>query len=88
MKTIESIILTVLSKITDQTDVIWVGYDSPAQLRTEIELNLERVKSGDKEALQKFVTMFAPTSVFQELAISNGWHDEYMKLASEFDKCV
>ncbi|TNE28695.1 MAG: hypothetical protein EP346_08395 [Bacteroidetes bacterium] len=86
MQQIESILLTILTKITDQTDVIWAGYNSPAELRKEIELNIEQLKAGNEEALQKFNIMFAPTSVFQELAQSNGWHDEYMKLAREFDE--
>ena len=30
--------------------------------------------------------LFAPTGPIQEIAISNGWHDPYMKLAEEFDK--
>jgi len=28
---------------------------------------------------------FAPTGPIQEIAISNGWHDAYMNLSTEFD---
>ena len=29
--------------------------------------------------------LFAPTGAIQEIAISNGWSKEYMKLAEEYD---
>jgi hypothetical protein len=31
-------------------------------------------------------TEFLPTSTYQEISISNGWGDNYIKLSSEFDK--
>ncbi len=29
---------------------------------------------------------FAPTGPIQEIAISNGWHDAYMNLSTEYDR--
>ena len=29
---------------------------------------------------------FAPTSTYQEISLSNGWGNEFLKLADQFDK--
>jgi len=31
---------------------------------------------------------FAPTSTIQEIAMANGWHDEYLRLAEVVDRHV
>ena len=81
-----TIIFKVREKITDSSDVIWAGYDSPVQLRNELDFLAEQLQQGNEEALVELHGRFLPTGVFQELSISNGWDDEYLRLAEQFDK--
>ena len=50
------------------------------------ERNIEKIKFCDFDTLDKLNMEFAPTSTFQEISLSNGWADEYIKLAEQFDK--
>ena len=80
------IIKTVRQKITDNTDVIWAGYDSATELQEEIDRDLEELVNGNLEKLDSFKTHFLPTATFQEVSLSNGWGDELLLLAEEYDK--
>lgn len=88
LKRVIEIIKIIDSKITNETDVIWAGYDSPDELKNEIRSDLEALIGGDLSRLEKFRIHFAPTSTFQELSMSNGWSNEYLQLAKEFDKNI
>ena len=76
----------VQAKITDDSDVAWTRFDTPAILRAELECYMEHLKEGNTSCLSQIDLHFAPTSTFQEHAISNGWHEEYLQLAATFDK--
>ncbi len=80
------ILETITTKITDDSNVVWTRYDNPAQLRAELASYLEQLRTGDTSCLPKLSLNFAPTGTFQDLAISNGWGDEYLALAEAFDK--
>jgi hypothetical protein len=79
------IIQKVKDKITDDSDVVWTGYDSAKQLRDELETYLENLAMGDTTCIEKLHTHFLPTGTFQEHSISNGWADEYLSLSENFD---
>ena len=83
----ELIILSqkVQDKITDDSDVVWTGYDTAKQLREELETYIENLKRGDTTCIEKLHTHFLPTGTFQEHSISNGWAEEYLSLSENFD---
>lgn len=81
-----TIIQTVQNKITDDSDVVWTRYATPAELLADLDVFIQQLKAGNANCLRQLDTLFAPTGSFQELAISNGWGDEYIRLAEEFDK--
>jgi hypothetical protein len=76
----------VQAKISDDSDVAWTRYDTPAALRAELTLYVEQLKAGNMACLEKLRIHFLPTGTFQEHGISNGWGDEYLRLAAIFDK--
>lgn len=82
---VANIVLAVKDKITDDSDVVWAGYNSPIELRTEIDDHLSLLQGGDYNALENIKVHFLPTCTFQEHSISNGWADEYMTLSERFD---
>jgi hypothetical protein len=79
------IIKKVREKITDDSDIVWTYYDNAKQLRDELDANVQKLKLGDTSSLEELEILFLPTATLQEHAISNGWSDDYLKLAAEFD---
>ena len=73
-------------KISDDSDMVWTGYNGAKELRAEIDLYINQIKGGDLNGLEELSKYFLPTSTFQEHSISNGWADEYLRLAEGFDK--
>lgn len=79
-------ILTIIqNKITPQTDVVWAGFNNPQEFLREITDDIDKIRSGDFDALAKINVEFAATCIYQELAMSNGWSKEYLELAEQFD---
>lgn len=85
IKEIIAILKSIKKKINNQTDAIQAKYDYPIELKLEIEGALNNLKNGDLEVLEKLNQWFLPTGVFQEIAISNAWQDEFITLAERFD---
>ena len=79
------IIESVKEKITDNSDVVWTGYNTAKELRKELEKYIDQLKIADASCPDRLHTHFLPTGTFQEHSISNGWSDEYMKLSEKFD---
>ncbi|HEY0065709.1 MAG TPA: hypothetical protein VGB46_00050 [Flavisolibacter sp.] len=80
------VLKTAKAKITDDSDIAWISYNSPADLRGLIGNLIERIEQKELKAIEDACFLFLPTSTFQEHAISNGWSGEYMNLAERFDK--
>lgn len=86
LETIIAIIQIVRDKITNDTDVTWAGYDSAAELQADIDKDLDELTKGNLEKLDTFRYHFLPTATFQEISLSNGWGDEYITLANNYDR--
>ena len=86
IQSITDLIQTIRAKITDDTDVIWAGYNNPTELQAEIDKDLNELKNGNLDILVNFKDRFLPTATFQEVSISNGWGEEFLTLADRFDK--
>ncbi len=81
-----SLVEKVKEKITDETDMLWTCYETPAELRAELEANINALKNEKTNCLESLNMHFLPTATFQEHSLMNGWADEYIKLAKKFDK--
>lgn len=46
---------------------------------------ISELKTGNKQSLDEVSVHFAPTAAYQEHSMANGWSDEYLKIAEEFD---
>lgn len=80
------IIEVIKTKVSDSSDMVWTGYDSGKGLRDELDGYIKQLKTNDISCLTELQKHFLPTSTFQEHSISNGWADEYIHLANQFDK--
>ena len=76
----------VETKITDDSNLTWVSFKSSTDFRKEIHSLIARLERQELKAVDDASVLFLPTADFQEHAISNGWSDEYMRLAERFAK--
>lgn len=80
------LLLRIRERITDESNVLWIPYDSPAELRKELEEEIALLRQHDLAPLNRLKFHFMAASTFQELAVTNGWGDELLLLAAEFDR--
>jgi hypothetical protein len=60
--------------------------ETPDELMEVVTVNLRNMKShGVLLSPDDMKKMFLPTSSLQEIAIDNGWGDQYAELASNFE---
>ncbi|MBN1316955.1 MAG: hypothetical protein JXA42_15855 [Anaerolineales bacterium] len=86
-------IIRILDKVVDKQslphcDVVGSHYDSQTDAIADIKDHIERVKKSDCSRRQDFKLLFAPTGSLQEISIYNGWGDEFLDLANQFDKAI
>ena len=82
---VKQILESIKSWTTAETDTAWAGYDNIKEFLVDLNADIEKIKFLDFATLDKLNMKFAPTSTYQELSLSNGWSDEYLKLAEQFD---
>lgn len=80
------ILLEIKEHIKDESDCIWTYYETPEQIRDEINKYILELENGNMQSLDEINMHFLPTAAYQEHSMSNGWSDEYIKLAGEFDE--
>jgi hypothetical protein len=81
-----------LTQVLEQTlvhlekseDSIWSDMDVGETVNL-INKQLQLLKSSGKVNVSKLNYLFLPTAPLQEIAMENGWVDEYLKLAEQFD---
>lgn len=83
---VRQILETIKGWTTDETDTVWAGYDNGKEFLVDLNADIEKIKFCDFETLDKLNMKFAPTSTYQEISLSNGWGNEFLKLAEQFDK--
>jgi len=85
-KQLIGILEQVKSYVSDDSNMAWTGYESAVELRNEINGHITKIRNFDFENLDSLKTDFLVTCTFQEHSISNGWSEEFLKLASAFDE--
>lgn len=80
------IIGCIKSTVTPETRLIYSYFENVEKLDEELDELSEAVKAGDLNCLEDLNMYFLPTSSFHELSIRNGWSNEYLELASRFDR--
>ncbi len=80
------ILETIKSWTTDESDTLWAGYGSGKEFLADLNEDIEKIKFCDFATLDQLNMEFAPASTYQEISISNGWENEFLRLAEQFDK--
>jgi len=82
------IIEIIRGKITPETDIVWTRYNSVDELNLDLDKLVQGIRTNDVATFSKLKTLFGPTASFQELSISNGWGEEFIRLSIEFDEQI
>lgn len=80
------ILQQVKSHTHDNADTIWAGYDNAAEFFIDLEQDIAKLEYCDFATLEKVRVEFMATCTYQEMAMSNGWSDAYLKLGEAFDR--
>lgn len=80
-----TVIKRIKVNIADNSDMTYCYYESPAQLIGVLDQYIEEIEQGNIKVIEDLAVEFAPTSSLQEHSLNNGWSDEYLKIAKEFD---
>ncbi len=82
---VRQILENIKSWTTNETDTVWAGYDNGEEFLIDLNQDIEKIKFCDFATLDKLEMEFAPASTYQEISLSNGWGDNFLKLAEDFD---
>ena len=61
---------------------------TPVEVAENLRESLRALEEGRPPNYRLLGVEFAPTSSIQEIAMANGWHDEYMRIALVVDRHV
>ena len=61
------IIETVKEKITDNSDVVWTGYNTAKELRKELEKYIDQLKIGDTSCFYNYINIFCRLVYFRNI---------------------
>ena len=86
IQVIIEIIKNVNSRIDERTNLIWTKYNRASEIKSELETDIKDFENGNIEKLEKYSLYFAPTGTFQEISIPNGWGEEFVLMANQFDE--
>lgn len=70
------------------TDVLWSGYNTVAEVLRDIDLYIEKIKRHDDTVIEDLMIAFAPTGAFQEISLSSGWGYEFIEISSRLDDLI
>jgi len=83
---VADILKQIKAFVSEETDTVWAGFDSPDKFLEEINQDIEKIENCDYQRLERVNVEFAPTCSYQELSMTNGWSDKYLELSKDFDK--
>jgi hypothetical protein len=67
-------------------DFSWSSWADDAAARAEIETLIEQVRSSALPDRISVSVLFTPTGPLQEVSLSSGWSELYLKVAERFDE--
>jgi hypothetical protein len=67
-------------------DFCWSYWESGEEAKREILALIASVKTGVLPEKVKISVLFAPTGPLQEVSMSSGWADAYLKIADKYDE--
>jgi hypothetical protein len=66
-------------------DFAWSSFEGSEEAIAEIDDHIARVRRGDGSKRVEMRALFGPTGPIQEVSISSGWSEAFLKIAQRFD---
>lgn len=82
---IKRILEQIKNWTTLETDTSWAGYENAEEFLVDLNYDIEKINFCDFATLDKLEIEFAPASTYQEISLSNGWSNNFLKIAEDFD---
>ena len=86
---LEAELIVILEEIrsyaTDDSEMIYTFFETPKELRDEINECISGIKAKDEKVWGQLNLHFVATGTFQEHSMQNGWSERYLKLSARFD---
>ncbi len=67
-------------------DFCWSSWSSEQEAKQEIQNLISIVKNGALPDRVKISVLFAPTGPLQEVSLSSGWAEAFLKVAEKYDE--
>jgi hypothetical protein len=67
-------------------DFAWSSWANQAAAVAEVEAMLAIVEAGELPDRTSLSVLFGPTGPIQEVSLSSGWADAFLKLAERYDR--
>ncbi len=89
----KTVIIEILETVKElilepKTDISWSIFNSKDELIIEIDAHIQKLKLRDFSKVTDLIILFAPTSDFQEISLSSGWGNRYLKISERFDVAI
>ncbi len=69
-------------------DFAWSSWEDEAAALREVDGFIARIEAGDMPERSALELMFLPTGPIQEISVSSGWGQEFLRVADRFDAAV
>lgn len=67
-------------------DFAWSSWQDAEEALAELDAQIAMVRAGDRSKRLDLRVLFMVTGPLQELSLSSGWGDAFLKLAERFDR--
>ena len=89
----KTVIIDILETVKElilepKTDISWSIFNSKDELIIEIDAHIQKLNLRDFSKVTDLILLFAPTSDFQEISLSSGWGNRYLKISERFDVAI
>ncbi len=85
-KRLIDVINQVKRNIKPDSDMTYCYYTTPSELIAMLDNCILEIQNGNMKVIDDLSVEFTVTSSLQEHSLGNGWSDEYLIIAEEFDK--
>ena len=82
---IEVLAASIELVLLEDNNFLWSSWQDAATAEQELASHMESLKSPQSVNIDRVSVLFAPTGPMQELSLSSGWGEPFIKLASYFD---
>lgn len=69
-------------------DFAWSSWKDAAAALLEVDGFISRIELGDMPDRSALELLFLPTGPIQEVSLSSGWGEQFLRLADRFDAAV